>query len=239
MKTPRIIAPSRRTLTSAVSALGIIVSTGLASGQVVLGQVDDFETDLAGWGVGLAHPAPPFIATGVGPAGALDDSMQLQSFGGIGVPGRTITVINEDQWTGDFPGAGVASVRMDLNNIGATDLILRVGLRGPLNTWFVSSSGAALAAASGWQTVSFSLVESDLTRVLGSDSYASTMSSVSEFRLLHAADPAFQGDSIEATLLVDNITAVPEPGMGALPLGLAAIGTVAWLRRRARAGGAV
>lgn len=240
MKTTPIIAPSRRTLTSAVSALGIILSTGLASGQVFLGQVDDFETDLGGWTVGTdnsPHPSPPTIVPGVGPAGPTDDSMQLQSFGGVG-SGRTIVVFNTDRWTGDYIGAGVNSIRMDLNNLGVDDLTLRLAFRGPANSWFVSDSGINLASGSGWQTVTFPISEVALVQFQGTDDYATTLGEVTELRLLHAADPDFRGDSVVATLLVDNITAVPEPGMAAIPLGLAAIGTVVWLRRRDRTGGA-
>ena len=61
---------------------------------------------------------------------------------------------------------------------------------------------------------------------MGGGDPAATLSNVTLVRLLHAEVEAYIGEPIEASLLVDDITAnsIPEPGTASLlALGLAAL----------------
>jgi hypothetical protein len=77
----------------------------------------------------------------------------------------------------------------------------------------------------------FGVAAADLTALLGSAEAA--LAGATVLRIVHAPDAAFPGPSIVATLGVDNVEAVPEPGTAALlVLGLGALG--AGSRRRAQ-----
>jgi hypothetical protein len=203
-----------------------------AQGQIVFGQVDDFDSSLEGWDFGAASPSSPMLVANAGPAGSGDNAMQITSFGGSG-PGRTPVVLNNSQWADNYLGQGVTSITLNLRNTGATDLRMRLAFRGPDSiTYFATTFGFDLSAGGSWQNAQFSLAEGSLTRIQGSQSYATVFGNVSEMRILHSASPNFRGDSIAATVLVDNITAVPEPGSTGVVLALAAALTAVVVRRR-------
>jgi hypothetical protein len=101
-------------------------------------------------------------------------------------------------------------------------------------TWFVTNLGFSLAAGSSWQTAHFSIAAFDVTRVAGTDSYATTFGTVGEMRLLDNPSLDFHGVPIVATLLVDNVTAVPEPAATGLVFALIGILMTSLLRRHTR-----
>ena len=51
--------------------------------------------------------------------------------GGAGA-GNRLTVINIDQWSGDYTAAGISAISMDLRNLGTTDLNIRLYLEDPI-----------------------------------------------------------------------------------------------------------
>ena len=170
------------------------------------------------------------IVPDVGPNGIGDTAMQITSSGGLGA-GSQLVAFNTAQWDGNYISAGVISVTVDLKNTGTTDLTMRLAFRGPdPTTWFVTSLGFDLTAGSTWQQAQFSLAEADLTRVAGTQTYATTFGSVSEMRILDNPALDFRGAPVVATLLVDNITAVPEPSSSATVLAFCAAVTAACLR---------
>jgi hypothetical protein len=193
--------------------------------------VDDFQSSLAGWQSGALNATPPSLVANVGPKGAGDNAMQVTSSGGISAV-RALVAFDTAQWAGNHASAGISSITLDLKNTGATELVMRLGFRGSdLTTWFVTNLGYDLAAGGAWQNVRFSLTEADVTLVAGTQSYATVLGNVTELRLLDNPAIDFRGASIDGTLLVDNITAVPEPVACATVLGLGAIATAAFLRR--------
>ncbi|MBC7784643.1 MAG: hypothetical protein H7144_12465 [Burkholderiales bacterium] len=183
---------------------------------VVLGQTDTFEdATVQGWVVavgGATSPAPPAnIATG-GPAGANDNFLQLTSLGGGGAGSRLIA-FNLTQWSGNFTTAGITGIKMHLNNSGAEELSLRLGVAtgvAPSSTNLaISSSAIIVPAGSGWVTAEFLFGGANLTATAGT--VAAALAGATEIRLFHSTSANFPGSPIAATLGVDNVTAVPEP----------------------------
>lgn len=187
---------------------------------VTIGQMDTFEDGTTdGWLVGLLgapHPAPPQNIASGGPSGAADNYLQLTAVGGAGA-GNRLSAINLDQWAGDYIGAGVNAIAMDLNNLGTTDLSLRLllwaGVAGPPTDVAISTTAVFLPAGSGWTSVLFPIMSDDLT-ILGG-SVTNALTNTTELRLFHSPTIAFPGPSVATTLGVDNIQArgVP-PGSG-------------------------
>jgi hypothetical protein len=171
-------------------------------------------------------------ATG-GPAGAGDRYLQITT------PGGPLSAENESQWAGVLP-ANADRIEADLNNSGGGGLSLRVVLMTPgcengggACTAWTSNGAVLLPPGSGWATnVNFSVKEADLTRVLGSDSYAASMANIERVMIRYddgPPDPPNFTVVAAGTLGIDNVE-LPEPS--AL-LGLAAGALlVASLRRR-------
>ncbi len=211
--------------------VSVIVTFALAAtsnAQIVLGQVDDFQDGtLQNWGPGGNSQN---VATG-GPAGAGDRFLQVQSFGGVG-GGSRLATFNDFQWSGNYATAGVTAVSLYMRNFGQTDLAIRLAMfdfTGSQTRW-TSTVSQSLLAGGGWQLMTFSVAEVDLTRVMGTNSYADLIVDVDRLMFRHQAGvPDAEGDSIVALAGFDNVRAVPEPA-SLLALGL---GTL-FLRRRRR-----
>ena len=117
-----------------ISLCGVIVVLGLfpqTAVAIVVGQTDTFENGTTqGWISGAVNPHPPVnIATG-GPQGAGDHFLKVTSSGGFGAGSKLVT-FNTTQWIGNYTTAGIVAIGMDLNNLGNTDLVIRLALNGP------------------------------------------------------------------------------------------------------------
>ncbi|MCG8511794.1 MAG: hypothetical protein MI741_21475, partial [Rhodospirillales bacterium] len=111
--------------------------------------MDDFEdTTTQGWRVGApgGGAQPINVSTG-GPNGAGDAYLQYSSAGGGG-PLSRLVFFNDSQWTGDFIGEGITQITADVNNLGSTELELRLafgtGVSGNSGSWFVSTDSITL-----------------------------------------------------------------------------------------------
>lgn len=209
-------------LRTAVVPAALLYQVSLAS-ALSIGQVDTFEDGTTqNWAVGLlgvSHPAPPTNVSAGGPAGVDDNFLLLTSVDGGGAGSKLAAVNLGAQWAGDYIGTGIGTISMAVNNLGTSDLALRLLFAdptvGPPTNSAFSSSPVLLAAGSGWTTISFSIAPGDLTAGLGT--VAGALTNVTELRLYHSAAAAFPGEAIVAQLGVDNITAlaggtaVPEP----------------------------
>lgn len=106
----------------------LIGSPALAWG-LSIGQQDTFQDGTTnGWSVSIqdmSSPTPPVNVPTGGPGGAGDGFLQITAVAGVG-PGNRLSAINIRQWTGDFITAGITTVRMDLRNLGPSDLSLRL-----------------------------------------------------------------------------------------------------------------
>ena len=182
----------------------VIISTMLA---IVPNQFDNFEDGTAqGWGSGVPNPTPPTNVTTDGPAGANDNYLSVTAVGGAGA-GSKLVIFNSTQWTGDYVTAGIQSVSMHLKNFGTTILSMRIALRGPGGD-FWSINPIVVAASSDWQPIVFSVLPTNLT---GGINVNSTLSGVTEVRILHSVAGGFKGDPVVAQIGFDNITAASQP----------------------------
>jgi hypothetical protein len=225
---------------SIVCVLAVVLGALPASAApILIGQQDTFEDGTTqGWVVSLLgspSPVPPVnVATG-GPAGVDDNYLQLTSIGGGGA-GSRLTVINPAQWAGDYLAGGVGSVSMDLLNLGATDLSLRLLFEdpagGPPTNIAASTTPFVLGAGSGWVHATFGIAPADLTALMGDASAA--LSGATVIRLFHSDVIGFPGLPIVASLGVDNITAEAIPEPASLVLFSVSLGMALARRRVAR-----
>lgn len=205
-----------------------LLSAGMARAQVVLGQTDTFPADTMSW----QGANPGWVSTG-GPGGAGDAFLQLNSTGGSG-PASRMAGYNSLQWSGDFTGAGVGAIDVDFENLGQTDLEMRIVFRDlNLTTQWVSNASALLAVGSGWQHFTFVIDPAQFTLTEGSTSFADTLSGVNRMMFRHnPGPPSADVSPIVASLGVDNIHAAPVPEPATLlTIG---VGLPLLLRRRMR-----
>jgi hypothetical protein len=203
---------SRLAITSFLAAVLTAINPPRAI-AISVGETDNFSTNLEGW----AQGEPSTLAGGVtrvtsgGPGGANDPYMRIVS-DGSGEHGKLLAFNGTSAWTGNYT-AGVSALSMSVNNLGATDLRLRLafGTADSPDTggsWLSSASAVQVPPGSGWMSIQFPIGTADMTRVQGTASYSSIMGNVSMLRLLHSNTLNNRGVNIVASLGVDNITAL-------------------------------
>ena len=201
---------------AAAVVAGLLTWTAAARATPILGQVNDFEvltpSPTQAWTNGHQTGAETNVNTG-GPTGAGDNFLRIAAAGGGG-PGSRLVALNEaTQWRGNYVTAGVTAIEMDLKNLGTTPLRMRIGLQDTSNTRFTSTASFALPADGLWYHARFGLGATDLTRNSGSATLATALTRVDQLRIMHSATADFTGDAINTAVGVDNIRAVPEPGV--------------------------
>ncbi len=186
----------------AAGALGCLVSLAVA---IDLFQVDTFQDGtLMNWSGGAQRINQP----NGGPQGAGDRFLQLTGDGSFG-PGGVPAMFNGFQWAGNYQSAGVKVIEADVKNFSNNAVHLRIVLFGPGGTRWTSTNAYILPPNSPWLRGSWYLSESEMTRVLGTSSYATTMASVVQMMFRHdpgAPDPG--GTPLAATIGFDNIRAL-------------------------------
>ena len=212
-----------------VRFLGVAAALSFAFSvdAVTLGQRQTFDNPVSGWIIGAgpilgSSTDVPIVPSG-GPAGAGDPYMLIESSGGSG-PGSRLTAQNFGIWQGDYTAAGIGAISMDVRNFGPEDVYLRLLLLDfvggvPTNGAF-STTDVHVQAGGNWQTITLPVSIGAVTNLLGST--ATALSNVDELRIFHNPNPFFipgQNPAVTATLGVDNITAVPEPGTWVLLAG--------------------
>jgi hypothetical protein len=222
---------ANQTANSPTNFAGGPSGTGSVIAALAPGLIDTFQRPFASSQNWISTPAGTNPTSG-GPGGGSDGYLQLIASAG------PLSAFNESQWAGVLP-ATADRIEADLNNSGPDPVSIRVMLLTPgcesggtACTAWTSTNAQALSGTSGWVAASFSVKEADLTRVLGSDSYAASMANVERVLIRHddgAPDAPNVATNVSSTLGVDNVE-LPEPS--AL-LGLAAGALlIASLRRR-------
>jgi len=188
-----------------------ILISGSVCAQTV-GQIDDFEDGTTqGWVVGLFGATPPNPPTNEptgGPAGVDDNFLKYASTGTSGAGSKMIIQNVDSRWLGDFTTAGVVRIKMDVRVTGA-DLDLRITLLG--NAHRISTANAVTVnAGTGWTSIIIPISASDMVSVQGGNTtdVVNALASVTEMRILSSPTPSWQGETIAATLDVDNIMAM-------------------------------
>jgi hypothetical protein len=120
-----------------------------------------------------------------------------------------MVMFNSVQWTGNYNAAGVGRLTADMSNFGSTALHMRIAIRGgPGSSNYASVAAVDLPADGAWHPVAFDLTPSAMTNINGGDPLANVLTSVAELRILSAATPSSNGDSVEGTLGMDNLRAI-------------------------------
>jgi hypothetical protein len=178
--------------------------------QVVAGQVDDFEdATTQNWTEGGGSPNPPTNVSTGGPAGANDNYLQVNSSGGSG-PGSKMVFFNQTQWTGDFTSQGIVAIKFDVKVLTNT-LNLRVAFDGGGGR-FCTTTPINITAGGAWTHVVIPISPSDFTAV-GGTNIDDTLADVNTMRILSNSSPSWVGESILATLEIDNIEAATSLGL--------------------------
>jgi len=104
---------------------------------------------------------------------------------------------------------------VDLKDLSAAPLDIRIAIKtgNGITPGWASTTGFALPADGAWHHATFPLDSADLTPINSPPPLSKILSDVGELRILESAAPALDGDSIAASVGIDNITAVPEPAM--------------------------
>lgn len=215
--------------------LSLALTPLVGARAALIGEIDSFQTlTLEGWFAGGGSsgqvPAvpPQVIATG-GPAGAGDAFMRITAVG-TSFPGGRLVAQNNTQWAGDYLTPGITGIRMDLANLGAADLTIRLELIRDLDDRLVTSAAAVLPQGSGWTQMTFDLSPDDLVALLGDANAA--LGDLTLLRIIHAPTAAFTNLSVAVPIVgqlgVDNITAIGSSGGGIVvpePSGLLLLAT--------------
>jgi hypothetical protein len=250
---PIVVRSSARS-TVRSTELAAVVSTALATvvgllglwpneaSAIAVGQIDGFQDGTTqNWveGVGGAiPPIPPAVVANAGPNGAGDFALRLTATGAVVGPGGKLVVNNvQTRWQGNYTAAGVNGIMLDVRNPNAFPVTMRIGIDGPAigttgGRWI--SAGVAVAATSGWQTLTFSLVPQDLLPGdLAATSAATTLSNVGLLRVMHAPTATWQGAVVTGQLDLNDIEALPEPTLGLTVFaGALLLGSFGSCRRR-------
>ena len=189
-----------------------LVTAALPAQALTVGQIDTFQDGTRdGWGVGGAGTQPSNIANG-GPSGAGDQYLQVTSTGGGGTDSKLV-ILNTSQWLGNYSGAGITGIGMDLANFGTQPLSMRLAFFISRPIGYSTTLAFSLPADSNWHHAFFPLSAASFTAV-GSPatSFDSLLTNFTgQLRILDSASPSVEGDPVAAVLGVDNVQAVPEP----------------------------
>jgi hypothetical protein len=201
-------------LTFRLILLFTAVSLIHVASAATVGHIDTFQMGLDNWfagglGFGVIPPVPPHVVPNGGPGGAGDQFMEVTSQGGNGA-GSRLVAMNLTQWAGSY--SGITGITMDLENLGNTDLTIRLLLEDPMGgpplDTAVTTFGAFLPTGTGWTHFFFPISMSSLTVLSGNA--ATLLNSTTLLRIIDSPTPD-DAVPIAGVLGVDNIQAVPEP----------------------------
>jgi hypothetical protein len=185
----------------------VIFLTAAAYG-IMPNEVSDFQDGTnQHWTSGALDITQPVVLPG-GFGGASDRFLRATSTGAISSGGKLV-ILNVTQWSGNYIAANIVSISVRVRNSGTSPLNLRIGFNGAAGT-FVSINPIPLAPDNNWKLVSFPVKTTDLTGVGDANS---TLSSVTQIRILHNNTAGYMGQPVVAQLDVDDITAASVTGI--------------------------
>ncbi|MAN59025.1 MAG: hypothetical protein CMC08_04225 [Flavobacteriaceae bacterium] len=182
----------------------------MAISQIQVSTTSDFEDGTTqGWSNGNSSPNPPTnIPTG-GPTGAGDNFLEEISSGGVGAGSKLVIQNTTSKWTGDYTNAGVFQLSFLAKNPGANDLTLRVAMEGgPGSSRIASSNAISLPTTqTEWDIFFIPITANDFTVVGGPNTVQEVLSNVTQIRIISNENIDYNGQALEGTLHIDNITA--------------------------------
>lgn len=169
-------------------------------------QTNRFTAGPEGWTSGGATVT---VEPDGGPAGVGDSFLRVQ-------PGfANLAAFNSSpSWIGDYTTIHATRVEADLMaGAGTSPLSIRLVLFGPgtqppttATTQYTSTVAAEIPADGQWRRVHFSLAETDLTRVRGTEPHNALMANVLRVMLRHdPGTPSSGGTNVNGDLGIDNI----------------------------------
>jgi len=174
---------------------------------IVVGELDDFQGGTSeSWRTGLAMVS---VVADAGPGGSGDFALFIDT--AVHCCGKLV-VINTDQWLGDWTGAGVTQISVDVRNPTASSLTMRIGIAGPGGVFaggggdVYITPGIVVPPDDQWHTITFDVLASDFISVGGADIDAA-LTDVTHVRIFSSAAAIFTGQSTGAMYL-DNIQAL-------------------------------
>ena len=202
-----------RILVASLFSASLALLPSPARASLSFGQLDSFQGgSTLGWTQGASSPTPTSVIASGGPNGAGDAYLQNVSSGTFGAGSKQI-MFNDNQWAGNYLQAGVTRITAEVADFGPGPVFMRLATKDGNGTEFGSSFNLGLSANGSWQALTFDLTSTGLSLVSGSDSLSTALSDVTELRLLSAsAGPAFNGDTVAATVGFDDIRAMTIPG---------------------------
>jgi hypothetical protein len=190
---------------TAFAAINLLTSATFA---ITPNQVDNFQDSTTqNWKSGNFNPNPPVILSG-GFAGDSDIFLRVVSTGSLTAGGKLV-FFNITQWSGNYITANITNISMRVRNSGTSPLNLRIAFNGTAG-WFVSTNPVNLPPDGAWKIISFPARPADLS---GTGDANTTLSNVTEFRILHNSIAGFAGEPVVAQLDVDDITALALTGV--------------------------
>ncbi len=228
---------------AAIARLGLLAIAGFLAidatrADISLSSRDTFSATNEGWRIGNAGVQPTQVAA-PGPDG---QNGYLSHFSdGGGSNGKWLMWNDGTQWQGDYPAAGVTGIDLWANvDSGTSPVSMRIAFGGP-GGWFASD---AQSVTSGWNAYSFGLDAGGFSYVAGSGgtgTFADTIGGVSRFQVLagngsvgYKAGGFLESGTSVNTILIDDISAVPEPGVLALGMVASLAGYAVMVRRNRR-----
>ncbi|MBM4022287.1 MAG: hypothetical protein FJ284_08615 [Planctomycetes bacterium] len=223
-----------------VRVVGLVIAVGLpavdARADISLLSLDTFAATNEGWKIGGAGIQP----TQVSQPGSDGQTGYLSHLSDGGTANGKWLMWNDGaRWQGNYPSAGVTGISLAANvSAGSSPVSMRIAFDGP-GGWFYSSP---LSVGTGWNLYSFPLAQSGFTHVSasgGTASFGDTMAAVTRFEVLSGAGAVSYragGDIVQAgtstnTILLDDISAVPEPASPVLATAGLAVGAAGLVRR--------
>ncbi len=191
----------------------LLLTVPPASADLIPGPISDFDDgSTQGW-------SPPRGNTSV-----VNGSLQV-------TPAPFLAAFNAD--VAGVLDPAVTDIQLDLMRPdGQTDLEMRLVLFGPGTSTRWTSTLAQVVPGDGvFRTYTFSVLESELTRVDGTNSYAELAAGLDRIMIRFDDGPPSARGSVGPTgsFRVDNVVALPEPGSVAL---LSLAGILGLARRR-------
>ncbi|GAB5399890.1 MAG: hypothetical protein Aureis2KO_14750 [Aureisphaera sp.] len=175
-------------------------------GQISPDTFNDFEDGTTqGWSNGGSSPNPPSNVPDGGPTGAGDGFLEEISSGGAGPGSRMIVFNTNAEWLGDY--SSILDLSFDAKSPTNDDLFVRVAMEGGSDDSAIcTTASVTVSAQSDWTSYTLNMDASSFTLVSGSNTIEEVLQEVTEIRILHSDTPSFIGQSIDATLHVDNIS---------------------------------
>jgi hypothetical protein len=156
-------------------------------------------TSVQGWSGGATYSNP-----GTGGVGGAGDGFLIMSTGSVANLGGMSA---GPEYMGNWQAAGITSVRVWLNDVGADEALeIHFGLGNSANFWQYNIGFQP--PSQSWQEFTVNLtMESDWTRTIGSGSFDAALQNVNRVLIRHDMAPyVMTPDQIQGDVGIDNLT---------------------------------